>query len=869
MTLKKRYLRNIKNNLSFYICVCILTTLVVVLYLDFAAAAVKIGDDLDVFYDRFKVENAQFTVEDEISEEDIEKLEKKYDILLEKQRYIDYKIDRNAADTKNDEYKYELRIMSVPKKINLFVMADGDVITSKPGTEIDKGKIIINTGLAKGNNIAKGDMITLAGHKFKYTGDFERTDYLFPIKDTSDTFALKSEFGIGMISDEEFDELVEDALDTEKESEDITDDSEEKDTDEESDSDVKEYYVIRYNKDNESKVRKAINKDYSMLSYLKAETNTRTNIPKTEIEETSNMMNIVILILVIFISIIISVVIGRKIKNDRRQIGVLIALGYRKNELSRHYAMYGIILGLLGTGMGVILSLLLSDKLLSNLFYKIEPIPTAYSISISNMLIAILVPTGLYTFSVYRSARKVMKTDVITMISGRSHGGVASKLRMKKSRLSVKTKFKLRQIFGKPGRSIIVVIGLAFGGMLYAFCLSCIDSMDTYVKHTVDQIGTFNYEYFLKTPELGEPEKGNAILGVSYEVKGREDILMLLGIDSPDMINFKDTDGNELDFEEDHYYITSMASLAFNTEVGDEITIVDPITLDEYTVKITDIVKNDSQAAIYCSRRNAVELLDIDIEEYNKLSRLDEMSEDDIMDIVYDKLDIDMDKIEEAAAKMATDPTSVDSETLDMMERAKDLTEDDIKDTIEGLTAEELGVSELRLPYNVIMSEEQVDIDSDKLVKTISKQSLADQINEVKTSMEDLVGVINIFAIIICVVVVYMMVNVLITESTPSVSMLKVLGYRNREINSMVLNVYHFLVPIAIVLSFLLGFFGTKGVFNANVSVYKTYLATCIYPISIVKMTILVLVSYILSLLLLRGKAGKVDLVESLKDNRE
>ncbi|SNU05188.1 ABC-type transport system, involved in lipoprotein release, permease component [Lachnospiraceae bacterium] len=867
MTLKKRYLRNIKNNLSFYICVCILTTLVVVLYLDFAAAAVKIGGDLDVFYDRFKVENAQFTVEDEISEEDIEKLEKKYDILLEKQRYIDYKVDKdntvigdkksdkNVVNAKDDGYEYELRIMSVPKKINLFVMADGDVITSKPGTEVDKGKIIINTGLAKGNNIAKGDMITLADNKFEYSGEFERTDYLFPIKDTSDTFALKSEFGIGMISDEEFEELVEDALDSDKESE--------------GDSDIKEYYVIRYNKDNESEVRKAINKEYSMLSYLKAETNTRTNIPKTEIEETSNMMNIVILILVIFISIIISVVIGRKIKNDRRQIGVLIALGYRKNELSMHYAMYGIILGLLGTGMGVILSLLLSDKLLSNLFYKIEPIPTAYSISISNMLIAILVPTGLYTFSVYRSARKVMKTDVITMISGRSHGGVASKLRMKKSRLSVKTKFKLRQIFGKPGRSIIVVIGLAFGGMLYAFCLSCIDSMDAYVKHTVDQIGTFNYEYFLKTPELGEPEKGNAILGVSYEVKGREDILMLLGIDSPDMINFKDTDGNELDFEEDHYYITSMASLAFNTEVGDEITIVDPITLDEYTVKITDIVKNDSQAAIYCSRRNAVELLDIDIEEYNKLSRLDEMSEDDIMDIVYDKLDIDMDKIEEAAAKMETDPTSVDSETLDMMERAKDLTEDDIKDTIEGLTAEELGVSELKLPYNVIMSEEQVDIDSDKLVKTISKQSLADQINEVKTSMEDLVGVINIFAIIICVVVVYMMVNVLITESTPSVSMLKVLGYRNREINSMVLNVYHFLVPIAIVLSFLLGFFGTKGVFNANVSVYKTYLATCIYPISIVKMTILVLVSYILSLLLLRGKAGKVDLVESLKDNRE
>ena len=855
MTLRKRYLRNIKNNLSFYICVCILTVLVVVLYLDFAAAAVKVGVDLDSFYDKFKVEDAQFTVEDDISEEDIEELEKKYDIILEKQRYIDFKMDG-----------YELRLMSIPKKINLFVMADEDIETSKPCTEVDKGKIIINTGLVTGNNLNKGDAITLNDHKFEFVGDFERTDYLFPIKDTSDTYSLKKEFGIGMISDEEFEELAESESDYTLE---IEDEKDEKDENEDSKSNVKEYYVIRYNKDNESDVRKAINEEYSMLSYLKAETNSRISTPKTEIEETSNMMNIVILILVIFISIIISVVIGRKIKNDRKQIGVLIALGYRKKELSRHYAMYGIIMGLIGTGVGVVVSFLLSDTLLSNLFYKIEPIPTAYSISVSNILIAVFVPTVLYTFSVYRSARKVMKTDVITMISGRSHGGVASKLRMEKSRFSVKTKFKLRQIFGKPGRSIIVVIGLAFGGMLYAFCLSCIDSMDAYVKHTVDQIGTFNYEYFLKTPELGEPEKGNAILGVSYEVKGREDILMLLGIDSPDMINFKDTDGNQLEYKEDHYYITSMASLAFDTGIGDEITIVDPITLDEYTVKITDIVKNDSQAAIYCSRKNAVELLDFDIDEFNKLSKLDEMSEDDIMDIVYDKLDIDMEKIEEAAVKMATDPTSVDSDTMDMMERAKNLTEDDLKNTIEELTAEELGVTELKLPYNIIMSDVPVGIDSEKLVKTISKQSLADQINEVKTSMEDLVGVINIFAILICVVVVYMMVNVLITESTPSVSMLKVLGYRNKEINSMVLNVYHFLVPIAIVLSFLLGFFGTKGVFNANVSVYKTYLATCIYPISIVKMTILVLVSYVLSLLLLRGKAGKVDLVESLKDNRD
>ena len=863
MTLSKRYKRNIKNNLSFYICVCILTSLVAVLYLDFDAGAVKVKKDLDYFYEEFKVENAQFVVDDEIDDKDIEELEKEYDISLEKQSYIDFKTESG----------YEIRVLSTPKKINLFVRGDGDVLTSEPGSSVVEGKIILNTGLAVENSIDVGDKIKLGNTEFEYAGDFERPDFLFPIRNTTDTYALKAEFGIGLVNDGDFDRLTEyvDMLNGYNDSADNESDEDNEDAEDDDDDEltVKEYYVIRYNKDNENEVRKAINDEYGMLSYLKSDVNSRITTPILEVEETANMMNIVIVILVIFIAIIISVVIGRKIKNDRKQIGVLIALGYRKKELKRHYSVYGILLGLIGTSIGVVISYFLIDVMIRNLFYKIEPIPTGYSISPVNILITILVPTIMYTFSVYRSASKVMKTDVITMISGRSIGNGISKLRMKKSRLGVKTKFKLRQIFSKPGRSLIVIFGMAFGGMLYSFCLTCIDSMDSYCKNTVDQIGTFNYEYFLKTPELGEPEKGNAILGVSYEVKDREDILMILGIDSPDMINFNDPDGNSLEFEEGRYYMTSMASLAFDKKIGDEITVVDPITLDEYTVKITDIVKNDSQAAIYCSRKDVVELLDIDIDGFNKLELLDDMSEDDLMDIVYDKLDIDMDKIEEAAAKMAVDPTSVDKETLEMMDRAQSLTEDDVKDTIEELTAEELGAEELKLPYNIVMSDVPVGIDSDKLVKTITKESLADQINEVKSGMEKIMGVIDIFAILICIVVVYMMVNVLISESKPSVSMLKVLGYRRNEINRMVLNVYHLLVPISIVISLLLGFYGTRAVFNANVAVYKTYLATCIYPISIVKATILVIASYVLSLLLLRGKAGKVDLVESLKDNRE
>ncbi len=744
MTLRKRYIRNIKKNLSFYICAVLLTGFSVMLYLGFDAATVKLLDDLNVFYRDYHIEDAQFTTMSEISDEDISKLEDKYDITIERQTFIDF-----------EEKDYTVRVMKRMDKVNLYKMSGGSDV------ERDD-EIILNTGLMTENGLGYGDKVKLGENEYTLVGDFERPDYLFPIKEATDTFAIKSEFGIAEVSDKTYEKLIEDKGITQ------------------------EYYSIIYHNDNIEEVRKYINEEYTMLSYMRADSNTRISTPLTECEETVNMMNSVVIIFVIFIAIIISVVIGRKIKADRRQIGVLIALGYKKQVLSRHYSFYGLFPAVIGFILGFAATKIFGKVLISQLFRKIESVPMVYSIKPVDAVISIAVPVVLYTLAVYFSAAKVMKTDVITMISGRSTGKNGRKLRMKKSHLSVKSRYRLRQIFGKPGRSIIVIIGLAFGGMLYSFCVTCIDSMDSYVNNTVDQIGSFEYEYFLKVPETGKPDTGSAILGSTFEVKDRDDMIMLLGIDDTEYINFSDEDGNELEYNENHYYITTMASLAFGVEAGDEISFINPITLDDYTVKISDVIENDSQSAIYCSRKNVAELLDM----------------------------------------------------------PEDL-------------------------YNIIMSEEAIDIDEEKLAKTVTKQSLADQIDEVKKGMQDIVGILEIFAIAICVIVVYMMVSVLISESESSVSMLKVLGYRNKEINGMVINVYHFLIPIAIILSIILGFYGTKAVFDANVSMYKTYLETLIYPVSVIKIIMLIVVSYVLSLLLLRGKVGKVNLVESLKDNRE
>ena len=60
-----------------------------------------------------------------------------------------------------------------------------------------------------------------------------------------------------------------------------------------------------------------------------------------------------------------------------------------------------------------------------------------------------------------------------------------------------------------------------------------------------------------------------------------------------------------------------------------------------------------------------------------------------------------------------------------------------------------------------------------------------------------------------------------------------------------------------------------KRNFDSSVATYNTYIETVITPASIIKFAVLVLVSYIISLLIIKRKVKRISMVDSLKDNRE
>ena len=171
--------------------------------------------------------------------------------------------------------------------------------------------------------------------------------------------------------------------------------------------------------------------------------------------------------------------------------------------------------------------------------------------------------------------------------------------------------------------------------------------------------------------------------------------------------------------------------------------------------------------------------------------------------------------------------------------------------------------------YNLVMSEKKLDLNEQLVSLTIEKDGMKDMIQNVISGMKMMIYIMFVFGMVICVIVIYLMVNMIIEENTVTISMLKVLGYHNREINRITVNIYHVLVPIGIILSLVGGWVINTEFFYISTASFQAYIPSYLSVFSALLFILAVVVSYGGSLFLLGRKVKKVNMTESLKDARE
>ncbi len=171
--------------------------------------------------------------------------------------------------------------------------------------------------------------------------------------------------------------------------------------------------------------------------------------------------------------------------------------------------------------------------------------------------------------------------------------------------------------------------------------------------------------------------------------------------------------------------------------------------------------------------------------------------------------------------------------------------------------------------HNALVSDRKLDIPESRVAQESRRSSIREQLDTVTSQMGVMVYLMIGLGAVICIAAIYVAVNMLVTENRSNISMLKVLGYRDRQINKIVLRVNHIFLPLGILLSIPVAVSLCRVYFVLCADMLSMLLTTAVRPRSYLITIALTTASYFVSLLLVRHKVGRVDMIESLKDNRE
>lgn len=741
MKLNKRYIRSIMENRSFYISSTVLTIVTLLLYFLFNIAGNAILDFSEDFYERNRIEDAHFTTYMAISQEELEELADTYDVTLEEQRYINIETEDVTA-----------RIFSRTSKVDLYEVTQGKDVEGN-------NEIIISEGYAIENNIAIGSNMRIGGKEYKVAGFLQRPDYLYMLESEDDSYKNVSTFYLCYMTDREFNTL----------------------------GDTGCQYLVRYNQDsNVMGFRKAVHERYYMRSYSAAEENARITMVEQQAQLFIVMSYVLLCILPLVAVVLISIIISRKVKSEQRMIGTLSALGYKKGQLMLHYAGFAVIPGILGGVLTAVISVAAAQPLSEMGLQDYEPMRVTGHLNLFDAVLGVVIPTAMYVLAALLSVRKLLKKDTVLLLNGNADGGKKKGKRMLAGKkVSFRTKFAVRSLFGNPMRSFVVLMGVFLACFIMLLGQGLFDSIDHMGNTAADEMGSFEHQYILNEM-LTENVYGGETMLVSTVENDEGSKLSVIGTaDGNPYLDFKDKNGNDVSIK-DGYYITSLTQITLGWQTGDTVTVYNPLSLEKKKIKISGVIQNNVQKSIITSKRLAAEI------------------------------------------------TGLDDNS-----------------------------------FNCIVSDCVLSVPEAKIAQESRRSDITDQAKTMTSQMDFMLQMVIGLGAIICVAAVYVAVNMLVTESRSNISMLKVLGYRDNQINKIVLRSHHILLPIGILLSVPCVFMAAKAFFMLMVEYGVMLIDTYIEPKSFCISILLTVGCYFGSLWLLRRKVKKVDMIESLKDNRE
>lgn len=273
----------------------------------------------------------------------------------------------------------------------------------------------------------------------------------------------------------------------------------------------------------------------------------------------------------------------RLVDNQRAQIGILKAVGFKKGRIMKHYLVYGAGL----TFVGGILGTITGPLILPPLFHK--AMKTTFSLPVwkaafpYSSILVILVCVILATLITFAACLKILREVPASVLRPKAPK-TAKLTHLERTdfwkRRSFTTQWNLRDIIRSKARSLMAIVGVA-GCMGLLVCgFACLDLFDHLISTKYDDICKYRNKYtFAETATMEQKDNvkqlidGEYIMSSAIELKyGTKKIATELNVvDNISMIRYLDISWKEMQLPKEGICITKKIADQLGVSVGDKL----------------------------------------------------------------------------------------------------------------------------------------------------------------------------------------------------------------------------------------------------------------------------------------------------------
>ena len=782
--LNKRLPREFRKDFGKYLVIFLLLVITIGFVSGFLVADGSMIKAYNEGIDKYNTENGHFRTSEKMNDAQIQSIEEN-GIRIYDNFYLE-------QDLTNDS---TMRIFESRDQVNLACLMEGEF--PKAANEI-----AIDRMYADNNKISIGDTLKSGTQSWKVTGFIALPDYSCLFQNNNDSMFDSVKFGIGVVTSEAFESLdsplvkycyawkYNDEPTTEKEEKEVSDD-----------------------------LMKAINKEVSLEEFVPRYLNQAITFTRDDMGSDRAMMIVFLYIVIAIMAFVFGITISNTIAKESNVIGTLLASGYTKNELIRHYMAMPILVTLIGALIGNILGYTIMKDICAGMYYGSYSLPTYVTVwNAEAFLLTTIIPILLMLLVNYTVLHRKLSLSPLKFLRR------DLKRRQQKHTLSLSkripffSRFRLRVIFQNISNYLLLFLGILFANLLLMFGLLFPAVLDHYQTVLQDNL-LCNYQYILQIPinAMDEDHKLESLVNMLYfqhevetdnpdaekfsayslkttDKEYKEEEILLYGladnsrylpIDFQETVSDKDISKKEVASDATPAYISSAYADKYFLDIGDEITLKEAYEDDTYTFSIEGIYDYEGGLTVFLPQEQLNKLFDLGSDYFSGF-----LSDSEITDI---------------------DPKYIGS---------------------------------------------VIDLDS---LSKISRQ--------LNVSMGSMMYLLDGFSIVLFMILIYLLSKIIIEKNAQSISMTKILGYSDREISSLYLLSTTIMVVIFLLLSFPIETVLMKALFRGiMISSISGWIPLYIDPVLYVKMFLLGFGTYLLVALIEYRRIRKVPMDQALKN---